>query len=261
MSATPRQPLLLDVARAIGRDVRETLAGALGPQPLDDLVDEVHAFATDLTARAIEAAPEEAKRHLPVCRAGCDSCCRVHAVFVAPAEALRLASPVRATRTPAAVDALRASLDALAPRTAAMSLQDRADARIPCPLLDEGTGACTVHPVRPLLCRGYNSCDLSACLRQLETGDLTATPPCNAEQSVVHKHVFAGLVLGAGRERVTGPLELVDALRAALSAPDAEARWLAGEPVFDASATRIGREKAEEWRAFVERETGAESEP
>jgi|SRR5579859_5098809 len=254
MCAAPREPVLLDVARAIGRDVQSTLAGTLGPQPLDDLVDEVHAFAADLTTRAVEAS-EDPRRHLPVCRAGCDSCCRVHAVFVAPAEALRLASYLRSTRSPEALTTLRAALDSLAPRTAGMSLQDRADARVPCPLLDEATGSCTVHPVRPLLCRGYNSCDLSACLRQLETRDLQTTPPGNAEQSVVHKHVFAGLVLGAGRGRVAGPLELIDALRTALSTPDAEARWLAGEPVFDPSATRIGREKAEEWRAFVERET------
>jgi Fe-S-cluster containining protein len=242
------------VTRSVAEDVRRTLAGALGPQRLDDLVDEVHTFAADLTARSIEAS-EDPKRHLPVCRAGCDSCCRVHAVFVAPTEALRLASYLRSSRPAEALSALRSQLDDVAPRTAEMSLQDRANARVPCPLLDEATGSCTVHPARPLLCRGYNSCDLSACLRQLETGDLVATPPCNAEQAVVHKHVFAGLVLGAGRERVAGPLELIDALRAALSTPDAEARWLAGEPVFDPCATRIGREKAAEWRAFVERET------
>jgi Fe-S-cluster containining protein len=255
MCAAPREPLLFDVARAIGRDVQGTLAGTLGPQPLDDLVDEVHDFAADLTTRAIEASADP-KRHLPVCHSGCDSCCRVHAVFVAPAEALRLASYLRATRSADDLAALRAALDELTPRTVEMSLQDRADARVPCPLLDEATGSCTVHPARPLLCRGYNSCDLSACLRQLETRDLQATPPCNAEQALVHKHVFAGLVLGAGRERIAGPLELIDALRTALSTPDAEARWLAGEPVFDACATRIGREKAAEWRAFVERETG-----
>jgi Fe-S-cluster containining protein len=249
-----RERALLDLARAVGRDVRDTLAGKLGPQPLGELVDEVHAFAAEVTRRTLEAS-DEARRRLPVCCAGCDACCRVHAVFVAPAEALRIAAYVRATRTPEEVERLRALLDRLGPRTAEMSLEERARARIPCPLLDEATGACTVHPARPLLCRGYNSYDRSACVHQLESADLRATPPGSEEQASVHKHVFAGLILGAGPDRVAGPLELVDAVRTALSEPDAERRWLAGEPVFDPSATRVGRERAAEWRAFVDRET------
>jgi Fe-S-cluster containining protein len=244
---------LLDLARILGGDVRATLAGELGPQPLGELVDEVHAFAANLTER-LASASDPQKRRLPVCCAGCDACCRVHAVFVAPPEILRIAAYLAASRTADEIAELRERVRELAPRLAEMSLEERAKSRTPCPLLDESTGQCTVHPVRPLLCRGYNSYDVEACRHQLYTADLGAPPPGDVEQAAAHKYVFAGLVLGAGLARVSGPLELVSALHVALSETDAQARWLAGERIFDPEATRIGRERAAEWRAFVERE-------
>jgi hypothetical protein len=149
---------------------------------------------------------------------------------------------------------LRGRNERLCARVAEMSVADRARAAVPCPLLDTKKGTCTVHPVRPLLCRGYNSYDVAACERQCATGDLSLVPPFDSLQASATKHVFAGLVLGAGPRRVSGPLELVHAMRAALASDDVAASWLAGEPVFDASETRIGREKAPEWRAFLESE-------
>jgi hypothetical protein len=174
---------------------------------------------------------------------------------VTPAEALRISAYLRTSLDPLGLTRLRARIEALAPQVAEMSLEERAKARLPCPLLDESTGQCTVHPVRPLLCRGYNSCDLGACLRMYESGDTRTPPPGNVEHAAVHKYVFAGLVLGAGRDRDSGPLELIHALRTALADLDAEARWLAGESVFQFADTRIARERTPEWRAFVEAET------
>jgi Fe-S-cluster containining protein len=246
------RPTLLDIVRAVGHDVRATLDGELGPQSLDDLVDEVYGLAGTLVERL--RPPQKPARKLPVCRAGCDSCCRVHAVFVTPAEALRIASHLRATRSTSEIKRLRKRIETLCGRVAEMSVEDRARAAVPCPLLDEKTGNCTVHPVRPLLCRGYNSYDAAVCDRQCAKGDLSIVPPFDSVQARAYKHVFAGLVLGAGPRRVSGPLELIHAMRAALASADVEERWLSGEPVFDATETRIGREKAPEWYAFLEAE-------
>jgi Fe-S-cluster containining protein len=245
---------LLDFTRAVAGDVRRTLAGELEPQPLEDLVDEGYVLAERL-AQSMDAGAAPDARRLPVCKAGCDSCCRMHAVFVSPMEALRLASYLRRTRTEPELATLRERIEELAPRVADMSLHERAVARLACPLLEEATGACGVHPARPLLCRGYNSCDASVCQAALAAGDETVRPPSNASQMAAHKFAFAGFILGgAAGGREAGPFELVCALRAALAIPDAEARWLSGEPVFAGAVTRIGRERAGEWRAFIERE-------
>ncbi len=250
-------PSLGDLTRAVARDVRATLAGELGPQPLAELVDEVHALAGSLAESLSARTPADARR-LPVCAEGCASCCYVHAVFVTAAEALRIAAHVRATRSAEAVRELRATLDVLAPRVRDMSLAGRARERVACPLLDQARGSCTVHASRPLLCRGYNSCDRGVCDRAFEEGSLAPLPPpASVEQALAHKHVFAGLVLGTGAGgHDAGPYELICALRVALG-DDAEARWLAKEPVFDDAAhTRISREKELGWLEFLAREAG-----
>jgi len=240
---------LEDMLRAVAEDVRATLAGELGPQPLGELVDEVFALADTLTRALDEKAPE-ASRRLPVCKPGCDSCCHLHAVFVSPAEALRLAEHLRATRTPDELSTLITRLREVAAVVAEMTVQDRATARVPCPLLDEH-GACGVHPARPLLCRAYNSCDLGACLSAFEARTSKVTLPCNANQAVVGKTLFAGLLLGGAAGRDHGPFELVHAVLAALTTDDATRRWLEGDAVFSAAAARISRDAAPVWAAFV----------
>lgn len=249
MAATPYIP---EVVGHIARDVRATIAGELGVQSLGDLVDEVYALAETLT-RALEEQVRSDQRRLPVCKPGCDSCCRLHAVFVTPAEALRIAAHLRAHRTPEQLAALQRDLDALAPRIAEMTLEDRAHERVPCPLLD-ASGACGVHPARPLLCRGYNSYDLDACLQAFEARRPGVKLLSSVNQSSAHQSVFAGLFLGGAADgRDAGPLELIDAVRTALSDPDSESKWLRGERVFDVEGSRISRERAAQWRDFLAR--------
>jgi Fe-S-cluster containining protein len=249
MAATPYLP---EVVGRIAGDVRATLAGVYGPQPLGELVDEVFAVAETLT-RALEEKLPAAKRRLPVCKPGCDSCCRLHAVFVTPPEALRIAAHLRVTKTNDELAALRRRLDELAPKIAEMTLEDRARERVACPLLDE-TGACGVHPARPLLCRGYNSYDRDACLRAFDAGLPSVKLDSSVNQSSAHQSAFAGLLLGGAADgRDAGPLELIDAVRTALADPDSESKWLRGERVFDVERSRISRERAPQWREFLER--------
>lgn len=245
-------PYLLDVTRAVADDVRRTLDGELGPQPPAELVDEVYAFGETLLRSLREERPERARRRLPVCAPGCDSCCRIHAVFVTPLEVLRIVAHLRATRTPDELAILTARVEALSPQVGALGREERARACVACPLLDE-EGACSVHPVRPLLCRGYNSCDVDVCLRAFEARDPRVPLPSDVDQAAVFKSLFAALVLGAdGRD--SGPLELIHALRTALRAPDAEERWLAGARVFDPFEARVSRDEAEAWSEFIDRE-------
>lgn len=235
-----------DVLQAVAEDVRDSLAGG---QPPAELVDEVFAFA-DTLLRALDEKTPTPKRRLPVCRPGCSSCCHLHAVLVSPLEALRLAAHVQATRARDELELLLVRLRAFVEATADMSKTERARARVPCPFLDEA-GACGVHVARPLLCRGYNSSDLDACLAAFDAGTAETKLPCDANQFVVGKTLFAALLAGGGDARDAGPLELAHAVLQALETHEPAARWLAGEPVFSADATRISREAAREWFAFL----------
>lgn len=250
MSAPPYYDELVSEVAA---DVRATLDGAPthlvdgAPQGVTELVDEVFALGASLEQAFRDRRPEP--RRLPVCKPGCDSCCRLHTVFVTPLEALRLAAFVRASMP---VEPLVARLREAAAVLRALSVAERAAVRPPCPLLDDA-GACGVHPARPLLCRGYNSFDRAACEAAFAAGLPSPRLPADGEQVGVHKSLFAALVAGGGLERDVGPLELVHGLLAALTTEDAEARWRAGERVFDPEACAASRAAVTEWEVFVAR--------
>ena len=190
------------------------------------------AAAGDRAAELLRAAIVREPPPLPIaCAAGCSSCCVSKVAAVAP-EVLRIAAHLRGSLDPAALAELAARVRAADATTRGLSRAARARAGVPCPLLAED-GACSVHPVRPLLCRGWTSLDASACERHFADPDGTPAAPGFAVGYELASAVLAGLgraALDAGRDGAL--LELTAALRIALDHPDAAARWDAGRPVF-----------------------------
>jgi hypothetical protein len=91
---------------------------------------------------------------------------------------------------------------------------------------------CSVHSVRPLSCRGYNSVDVERC-RQYADRPGSITIPVYAPQQEIAVGLRAGL--GAGLEAIglQGEfVELVAALRLTLAESEMGPRWLAGERLF-----------------------------
>ncbi len=174
------------------------------------------------------------------CAPGCPSCCVSKVAVVAP-EVLRIAAHLRATRGPDALDALVARVAAADARTHGLTRALRAREGVPCPLLADG--ACSVHAVRPLLCRGWTSLDARACERHFADPDHARVAPAYPVAYELASAVLAGLgraAIDAGRDGAL--LELTAALRIALERPTAGDRWDAGRPVFvpahDDEATR-----------------------
>jgi hypothetical protein len=194
----------------------------------------VVAAAEAASARAAELAAAALAREPPpsplACRAGCAACCVSKVVVVAP-EVIRIADHLRATLPPDAFAALLVRVRAAAERTGGLSRYERAEAGVPCPLLVDD--ACSVHAVRPLLCRGWTSVDAGACAAHFADPGGVPVPEAHAPSYELGSAVLAGLgraALDAGLDG--GLLELVAALRVALSQPAAASRWLAGLPVF-----------------------------
>jgi len=164
------------------------------------------------------------------CRKGCGFCC-THTVDVTPDEAFAvadyLARHLTAEQLAGVMERARAAdavLHGLPP-------VERHAKRIFCPVLDPATASCLAHPARPNACQAYLSVDLAKC--EADYND----PPKPVEQPTVAPMIasivdstrsFALADAGAP----TLSLELIAALLAAWAEPDAEARWLAGEPIF-----------------------------
>lgn len=200
---------------------------------------EVVAIAEDsvmVAEDAVRAAMAADRPRLPsACREGCAFCCQQTVGTAAP-EVLRIAAYLRQTLTP---EQLRNTLARVRERTEqrrALRPDQRARARLPCPLLVENR--CTAYPVRPLTCRGFNSSDAVACERSLQTGN-AAGVPSYAPQRRLCTFVLDGMRAGLEEIQLEGELlELTAALDIALTLPDAAERWLAGEAVF--APARLG---------------------
>jgi Fe-S-cluster containining protein len=220
LSEAPRRPDVLAVA--------EVFRSKLLERNNDRRATEAATLAHQLAERSLEAHPSRAQI---ACRKGCGYCCHTF-VAILPPEAFRLANAVRAGRA-AGLDA--AAVSARAARLRGLVPEQRMGAKLPCPLLVDG--ACSVYSDRPLVCRQTTSLSLPSCIEEFEgldrDGRVEVSSTHLAHASNAHL-AFLGALAAAGLPIVA--YELGAALDLALGDPEAERRWLAGEPVFAALA-------------------------
>lgn len=198
------------------------------------------AAASERAAELMEAALSREPPPTPIaCRKGCSACCVSKVVVTAP-EVIRIADHLRRTLDPEALATLIAKVRAADERTRGLTRRERARAGVQCPLLVED--ACSIHEVRPLLCRGWTSLDAEACARHFADPDDAAVPPAHAPAYELASAVLGGLALAAEDAGLDGRLlELIAALRIALERPNAASRWLARLPVFATARDTEGR--------------------
>jgi Fe-S-cluster containining protein len=208
-------------------------ARAEGHSPRD-LVRAVADTATsdaETGARQLSDQVPSTRRLLPVCQSGCSYCCK-QAVFASTPEILRIADFLKETRTPEELAVLRARAESTAAKVAPLLIEERAVARVPCPLLDEATGRCGVYEVRPVACRAYHSGSVEACKKAFDAGDANPVLPMNpALFHVAHAYSFGMMTACAASSVDPGPYDLAVALPVAL-AEDLSERWASGERVL-----------------------------
>lgn len=95
------------------------------------------------------------------CARGCRHCCVLNVAVLLP-EAMHIAETIRTDWPAPAWSALLKRLASHSNRERWMDDEERVMRGAFCPLLDS-EGACSIHPVRPLACRGVASLDSSNC--------------------------------------------------------------------------------------------------
>lgn len=202
---------------ALARRLRRILGGK-GRRRASDAAAEIHGGFDRSLARVPPL------QH--ACRKGCPWCCSSYVAVTSP-EVFLIARHLRAT----GADDLAARIAEIAAANAGRPRQDRVDRPDPCPLLS-ADGACSVYTVRPTACRALLSKDLPSCLRTFvdRTGD--TVPAYGAAFALRARHQAALRAALAVAGLSPHAWELTAALHRALTIPDAEERWLAGEDVF-----------------------------
>lgn len=166
------------------------------------------------------------------CRAGCSHCCHHQFVTAIVPEVLRLAATIRATYSEERLAGLQERIAAYLEIVRATPGPERlSTVKATCPILEEEL--CGAFEARPLACRRHNSVDVEACIRY-RSGERKVPALANNEQIRVGQSLLSGWALGLRRLRLQEAIvELVPALDIALRNPDADERYLAGEPLFD----------------------------
>ncbi len=218
--------MLVGVAEGESRALAPLVAR--GPEGAVEAARAASERAEALVGGALASEPPAAEI---ACKKGCSVCCQAKVLVVAP-EVLRIAAHLRKTLPEEALGELLARVKAADDKTRGLSRAARAEAHVPCPLLD-GEGGCSVHSVRPLVCRSWSSYDAGQCAAYWEAPSRGLTPPQYATGYELSQAVLAGLgkaCFDAGRDGT--PLELIAALRIALDRPTAGERWHKRLPVF-----------------------------
>ena len=144
--------------RAIAEAERGSVLAILGSARGDGAAIEI---ARDAKSHADWLA-DGARRLIPpgpiACREGCSFCCHLRVITTIP-EVLRIASAVRGWRD----NARRPRRpDRGSPRRDSRARRGRPAPR-PGRVPAAGYGRCSVYPIRPMSCRGWNSLDVRAC--------------------------------------------------------------------------------------------------
>jgi Fe-S-cluster containining protein len=119
-----------------------------------------------------EAAEGELENHRQgdehiACRAGCGTCCSLNVAVLFP-EVLAVVDFVRTRMSPEKQRAIERRVAQLHHLVECLGEEERIALRQSCAFLDE-SGACSIYPVRPLICRAITSINATHCEEALQS--------------------------------------------------------------------------------------------
>ncbi len=215
------------VRKRVAALAANALAGARDEGDLTVLLEVVWA------AIAVEEALAPPDRPPPACKAGCAGCCRINVGTLA-IEGAVVAARLRAEQGDGAL-ATADRLLAFHDRVRWLEDRERVADRLLCPFLDAGS-RCTIHPVRPLACRGVSSLDAAECLRALSGEDSEDGEPglvrMDLLQKALHDEALAALHEALAERGLDARCRDVSGMTAAfLADPGLTAAFLSGTRV------------------------------
>jgi Fe-S-cluster containining protein len=229
LDAPASEGIELDARRA--QRVRTVEVLGRGRTPLDVIVVAEH--AATVAEQAIQSAVARQPPRPPLaCQPGCDWCCHQMVGTSAP-EVFRIVAFLRQHVSAELQRATQERVVAVDEQRRSLRGDSAAARRLACPLLVDHR--CSVYPVRPLTCRGFNSGNARRCEEWVTTRQPVEIPAYLPQRRLA-TFVLDGLRAGLAESGLPHDLlELTAALRVALLVPDAGKRWLAGQPVFGAA--------------------------
>jgi Fe-S-cluster containining protein len=167
------------------------------------------------------------------CRAGCGTCCSLNVAVLFP-EVIAIVEFVRTHWPPERQRMLEDRVAELFGHIRWLDEEERISLRQSCAFLDESS-ACTIYPVRPLICRAITSIDAHHCEEALEAATTGAERPIfmNMFQKSLMEGTFIAVAQGLtqlGFDDNSG--ELTVGVQAFLETPALAERFLERKNVW-----------------------------
>lgn len=173
-------------AELFGRELTAVLFDALAKGSVAEALAQTLAYG-------VAAAEVHCSGRPMACGSGCPHCCVLNVSVLLP-EALFIAERIRALHSEDEREALLERLGYHCSSVRWMEDEERVFRRAFCPLLDSG-GSCSVHPVRPLACRGVASLDGESCRSAFDPiiSDQDRCVPADLQRRMVYDSSFAAM--------------------------------------------------------------------
>jgi Fe-S-cluster containining protein len=229
-------------ARAIQANTRH-LALILLDTNVEDRASRAAAFTEDLVSSLLA----DHTTGPIACAKGCSHCCNTFVSATLP-EIFNLARAVR--QTPARQHRVLAAAEVCK----GIPQHLREVNRVPCPMLEDH--ACSEYLSRPISCRYLLSTSLETCVKILKENQ---SVPFAYVDNTIAIRTFALIMLKTSMKLAGLPnqhYELNQALAIILSTPDAELRWLGGEPMFPAQLVDKVDQSASPFNGMVDHLAG-----
>ena len=221
--------------RQVREIVGETLATSEAVEELPLLLGAIVQFLERLTRDIAGTLPP---RKAIACAEGCAFCCTGTEVHASALEVIGITVHLADHFSQPDLRALARNIRQAAEAKKAQYGQEKPSS-FPCPLLKDN--GCRIYPVRPFVCRGFNSYDATACERR-KAGDGDTEILGYIHQDTVAQATLRGVQRGCADRGLDGDaLDLAPALAIALEEPDVIERWRAGEAVFEPARARHAR--------------------
>ncbi len=177
-----------------------------------------HDLVAEAIARMEQVIASDANPPARACKRGCSWCCR-QPVFLTAPEAVAVVAHLRATWNNDQLAALRSDLAMRIAEHRTLSEDRRLlTAGLPCVFLDEDN-ACTIHGVRPLICRGFMSSSAEACAERYIDPVNAPPPPVDVHAYTAARGVLHGLSAALTDAGMAGGMGELNVLLAQLLSP------------------------------------------
>lgn len=168
------------------------LSGAPAEQNLCDMMHDIFEMSDNYCKELVN---KDEMKHMD-CKAGCSTCCRVNVPALTP-EAKCISRFLSHTVPPEELIRLKDKMTALERDIRFLEEDERILANRECAFLNE-KGACSIYPVRPLICRSVTSADSKACKEAMTMLALNehVLVPMHIMQKSIYDTVFKGVANG-----------------------------------------------------------------